>query len=112
MLFASLISEHVDESLRLVNKNRRVGAVWRRHGGPLLVRRLLHGPAPALILLPPTIEGCDVADLLARFIPMLGRFGGSRLKADINRFRDFVMLWPGADLARLDEAALKLGAGP
>jgi subtilisin family serine protease len=110
MLFVALVSEHVDEVLRLVNKNRRVGAVWCGCGGPVLVRRLLHGPQPKAILLPPTIEGCDVAKLLARFIPMLDRFGGSRLKMDISRFRDFVMLWPGADLARLDEAALKLGA--
>jgi hypothetical protein len=86
-----------------------VGAVWQRRGGPLLVRRLLHGPAPEETLLPRAIEGCDVAELLGRFIPMLDRFGGPRLRADIARFGGFAMLWPGGDLARLDAAALEFG---
>jgi hypothetical protein len=104
MLVAALVSEHVDEVLRLVNHNPRVGAVWRRRGGPLLVRRLLYGPPPHEMLMPAAIDGCDVADLLARFIPILGRFGGPRLRSDIARFKRFILLWPGADLARLDEA--------
>jgi hypothetical protein len=112
MLFAALVSEHVDEVLRLLNHNRRVAAVWRRRGGPRLVRRLLHGPPPHETLLPRAIEGCDVADLLARLLPILDRFGGPRLKADIVRFRDFAMLWPGGDLARLDAAALEFTAAP
>ncbi len=108
MLFASLVSEHVDEILRLVNGNRRVGAVWRRNGGPRLVRRLLYGPPPQQTLLPRAVEGCDVATLLSRFIPMLNRFGGPRLKTDIVRFRTFAALWAGGDLERLDEEALRL----
>ena len=110
MLFAALISEHVDEVLRLVNHNPRVGAVWRRHGGPLLVRRLLNGPAPQQTLLPAAIAGCDVSTLLTRFLAILNRFGGPRLKADIVRFRSFVAVWPDADLQRLDDEALRLGA--
>jgi subtilisin family serine protease len=112
MLFASLVSEHVDEVLRLINRNRRVGAVWRRCGGPLLVRRLLYGPPPSEVLLPRVVGGCDMAELLARFIPMLDRFGGPRLKADIARFRDFAQAWPGANLAQLDQAAHKFETGP
>ena len=108
MLFASLVSEHVDEILRLVNNNSRVGAVWRRNGGPLLVRRLLYGPPPQDALLPVTIEGCDVSTLLHRFLTILTRFGGARLQADIVRFRKFAETWPGADLQRLDEEALRL----
>ena len=110
MLFASLVSEHVDEVLRLINTNRRVGAVWRGGGGPLLVRRLLYGPPPLETFLPANIEGCDTAALLDRFIPMLDRFAGPRLKADIVRFRRFAAAWPGCDLARLDQAALEVTA--
>jgi subtilisin family serine protease len=110
MLFASLVSEHVDEVLRLVNHNRRVGAVWRRSGGPLLVRRLLYGPPPQQTLLPGAIEGCDVATLLGRFLAILNRFGGPRLRDDIVRFRSFVELWPDGDFKRLDEEALRLAA--
>jgi hypothetical protein len=110
MLFASLVSEHVDEVLRLVNNNPRVGAVWRRNGGPLLVRRLLYGPPPQEALLPAAIEGCDVCTLLRRLLAILARFGGSRLQADIIRFREFAEAWPGADLQRLDEEALRLAS--
>jgi hypothetical protein len=111
MLFASLVSEHVDEVLRLVNHNPRVGAVWRRNGGPLLVRRLLNGPPPQKTLMPAAIAGCDAAILLGRFLAILTRFGGPRLKADIVRFRSFTGVWPDADLQRLDDEALRLTAG-
>jgi subtilisin family serine protease len=110
-LFASLVSEHVDEVLRLVNENRRVLVVWRRRGGPQLVRRLLHGPALNDTLLPEVIDGHDVAELIAGFVAVLDRFAGPRLRADIARFADFVRLWPGTSLDRLDEAALSYGAG-
>jgi hypothetical protein len=111
MLFASLVSEHVDEVLRLLRQNRRVGAIWQGLGGPALVRRLLNGPAPREHLLPRAIEGFDVAALLGKFVPMLGRFGSPRLRADVARFHEFANLWPGGDLARLDDAALALGGG-
>jgi subtilisin family serine protease len=108
-LFAALVSEHVDEALRLVNENRRVLVVWRRLGGPQLVRRLLHGPAPNDTLLPEVVDGRDVAELLAGFLAVLDRFAGTRLRADIARFADFVRLWPGASLDTLDQAALTYG---
>jgi subtilisin family serine protease len=110
MLFASLVSEHVDEVLRLVNSNRRVGAVWRRNGGPFLVRHLIYGPPSRHTLLPAEIKGCDVAILLGRFLAILSRFGGPRLKADIARFRGFTEVWPAGDLKRLDDEALRLAA--
>lgn len=105
-LFAFLVSEHVDEVLHLVNHNRRVATVWRRNGGPHLVRRLLNGPPPQTTLMPPTVNGYDVTNLLTRFLPQLGRYGGDRMRADIRRFRDFAALWPSADLRELDEEAL------
>ena len=85
MLVAALVSEHVDEVLRLINHNPRVAAVWRRGGGPELVRHLLHGP-PARPLLPAAVEGHAVAGLLERLLPVLDRFGGPRLRGDIARF--------------------------
>jgi subtilisin family serine protease len=109
-LFAALVSEHVDEALRLVNTNRRVLVAWRRLGGPQVVRRLLHGPPPNDTLLPAVVDGRDVAELIAGFVAVLDRFAGPRLRADIARFAGFVRLWPGATLDRLDQAALAYGA--
>jgi hypothetical protein len=51
-----------------------------------------------------------VATLLGRFLAILNRFGGPRLKADIVRFRSFAEVWPDAALQRLDDEALRLAA--
>jgi hypothetical protein len=51
-----------------------------------------------------------VAILLGRFLAILNRFGGPRLKSDIARFRRFAEVWPGGDLERLDDEALRLAA--
>ncbi|HEX2730992.1 MAG TPA: S8 family serine peptidase [Polyangiaceae bacterium] len=112
MLIASLVSEHVDEILRLINKNHKVGAVWRRNGGPLLVRHLLYATRSELTLLPAAVPGCDVRALIPRFLPILRRFGSVRLKADIERFAEFAKIWPGAAVAVLDEHALQLTSTP
>ena len=109
MLAAALISQHVDEILRLINNNPRVGAVWKRQGGPLLVRHLLRSHQTQVTLLPFAVQGCDVGVLIDRFLPILNRFGGERLKTEIACYRHFVQRWPGANLGDLDEEALRLG---
>ena len=112
MLVASLVSEHVDEILRLIRRNKRVGAVWKRNGGPVVVRHLLHATREPTTILPERVKGHDVRSLIPRFLPILSRFGSARLKADIERFGAFVELWPGADLVALDEQALLVAGTP
>ncbi len=111
MLMAALISEHFDQVLRLINNNPRVGTVWRRQGGPLLVRHLLIDQHPEPSLLPPSVDGCDVPLLLRRFLPTLERFGDSNLKLSIAQYSSFVQSWPVADLQSLDQKALELTRG-
>ena len=108
MLMASLISEHFDEVLRLINHNRKVGAVWRREGGPLLARHLLFSHQSPVTPLPAAIDGCNVRGLIGKFIPILKRFGGTKLKQDIDRFASFAHEWPGATVESLDAWALAL----
>lgn len=110
MLAAALVSRHVDEILRLINTNVRVGAVWKRNGGPLLVRHLLYSHRTHVTVLPDAVDGCDVRTLIDRLLPILDRFGGERLRADIAHYRDFVVHWPGADADALDAYAVQLGA--
>ena len=112
MLVSSLVSEHVDEILRLINRNKRVGAVWRRNGGPAVVRHLLYGERSPTTILPARVGGHEVLSLIPRFLPILARFGSARLKADIERFGAFLRLWPSADLAALDQQALLLAEAP
>lgn len=112
MLLASLVSEHVDEVMRLINTTRNVTVVWHKTGGPKLVRHLLSAPATDLVLLPRSVEGFDVLHLFDSFFPVLDRFGSDRLRADLARYTPFVRRWPGADLDQLDAAArLAIGRG-
>ncbi|MBF6222800.1 S8 family serine peptidase [Nocardia abscessus] len=111
MLLAALASAHVDEILRLINGNRRAAVVWRRNGGHRLVRHLLYRPTTGDVLVPRSIDGCDAAVLIERFTVILEWFGSARLRADLERFRDFLAVGPGSELARLDQVALAYGGG-
>ena len=110
MLFASLVSEHVDEVLWLINHDRRVSVAWRRGGGHLLVRRLLHGPADRTCSSRPRSRATTSASLLRRFTAVLARARRSaRLRCDVARFGGFAAgLARAHDLRHLDEAALGL----
>jgi hypothetical protein len=112
MLMAALLSEHFDEVLRLINHNRRVGTVWRREGGPVLARHLLFHHGAQTSLLPAALEGCDVRTLIRRFLPILERFGGAKLRRDVRCYAAFADSWPGASVQLLDERALALKGTP
>ncbi|MGB3443742.1 MAG: S8 family serine peptidase [Actinophytocola sp.] len=100
-LAAALISEHVDEVVRLVNTERRVIVAWHRMHGPVLLRLLL-GDVDREVLVPRTLDGVPVADGLARLLDELARAGSAALRAAIVRYRTFVLTLPGARLADLD----------
>ncbi len=53
-LCAALVSQHFDEVKRLIDTNRRVAAVWQRHGGPALVRGIAFADRPAR-----STDSCD-----------------------------------------------------
>lgn len=100
-LAAALISEHVDEVVRLVNAERRVIVAWHRMHGPILLRLLLNDVGKD-VLVPRTLAGQPVADGLARLLDELARAGSPALRAAVARHRTFVLGLPGASLADLD----------
>ena len=100
-----LISTHVDEVRRLIDYNRRVGAIWRGRGGHQLVRHLLrttHIDGTAVV--PASIEGFDMRDLFTRMFKLLARYGGEDLRGDIRRYREVFVNFPGVRLDELDTA--------
>ena len=103
-LCAFLISTHFDEVKRLIDTNRRVAAVWQRHGGPLLVRRIVLGEEDADPPLPERIGHRPVQALIDRLVAILERYGSGTLKADVARYRAFVRRLPGLKLADIDTA--------
>jgi subtilisin family serine protease len=101
LLAAALISEHVDEVVRLVNTERRVIVAWHRMHGPVLLRLLL-GDVDREVLVPRTLDGVPVADGLARLLDELARAGSPALRATIGRHRTFALALPGARIEDLD----------
>jgi len=101
-LLAALISEHVDEVLRLVNTDRRVMIAWHRMDGPVLLRLLLRS-AGREVPVPRTLDGKPVADGLARLLDALARAGSPGLRAAVVTYRGVVLAVPGARLSDLDD---------
>ena len=58
--YVSAVRRHLPEIRRLVNQNRRVGAVWQRNGGPLLVRAVLRAVTDSDCHLPTEICGMPI----------------------------------------------------
>ncbi len=103
-LCAFLISTHFDEVKRLIDTNRRVAAVWQRHGGPSLVRRIVLGEENPDPPLPERIGDRPVLVLIDRLVAILERYGSAALKADAARYRDFIRRLPGLRIADIDTA--------
>jgi subtilisin family serine protease len=108
-LCAALVSQHFDEVKRLIDNNRRVAAVWQRHGGPALVRDIAFADRPPDPPIPATLDAGDSGTLVASLLRVLLRFGGDQLRADIVRHASLVQALPGASWIELDRL---LGARP
>jgi hypothetical protein len=108
-LCAALVSQHFDEVKRLIDTNRRVAALWRRHGGPGLVRGFVFADG---IPDPPVPLGLSTGasrELLGRFLTVLLRFGGAELRADIARYAALAQALPGASWDDLDRFVARNG---
>jgi hypothetical protein len=101
-LVAALVSTHVDEVRRLIDQNKRVAVVWRRGGGPTILRHLLERPRGAVPLLPAEVESFPLKDLLDRLMKVLSRFGSETLRLDVERWGELVLAAPGSDIDALD----------
>jgi hypothetical protein len=80
-LGADTVRTHQEEVARLVTTHRRMGAVWRRNGGPELVEhglRMLHLHDHPM---PPAIGGRPLSECLSRIQHAFERFGSPALAA-------------------------------
>ncbi len=98
-LYASLVSRHVDEVLRLINTNRRVATVWHRNGGPSLVRAALAiAENPSVAEIPDAANGELLAPQLGRILDSWRRYATPGFIADIDRYRADILALPGRPL--------------
>jgi subtilisin family serine protease len=101
-LFAALVSLHFDEVKRLIDTNRRVGAVWQRQGGPALVRSIVFSDVPPDPPVPSALATAQASHPLHRVLLLLSRYGSEALRADIARYADLLQALPGASWDELD----------
>ena len=97
-LVFALVSEHLNEGIRLVNTDRRVTVAWHRMGGPHLLRTVADARGDVPTQVPDEIDGRDVATGLDRFLDALSDAGSLRLRTDIERHRVLLLSLPGLDL--------------
>jgi hypothetical protein len=84
--FADVLQFHFPEGVRLVNKNRRVAAVWHRSGGPEIFNAVLRVVQFRNERLPAEINGRPFADCLRRIQQVLTRYASPRFSEDLNRY--------------------------
>ena len=102
-LVAALVSTHVDEVRRLIDTNKRVAVVWRRGGGPTILRHLIERPRDdASAVCRSRSTSFSLRTLLERLMKVFARFGGEALRGDVARWGDLVLAAPGSDLDTLD----------
>ena len=90
--------DHQQEIRALIDRNRKVAAVWRRAGGPALVQaflRALRAPSEAL---PVVVNGLPMAACLDRIGAVLTKYGSAALGAELARLRARVPLVGGLSL--------------
>jgi subtilisin family serine protease len=86
---AAAVSRHFSEVRRLINSNRRIATMWHRATGPFLLRRLVHGalnPEADVSMTDPSER-----QYLDRFFDQLRRYGSTRLRDRIDRYRSAVL---------------------
>lgn len=104
-VFAALASLHADEVRQLVRTHRRMAAVWRRNGGPTLVRAVMASLDDPDRPLPTEIGGVPAAERMGHILDGLARYASPALAADATRHRELIQSLAGTSpnqlLARL-----------
>jgi subtilisin family serine protease len=100
-MYAALISRYFSETRGLIRSNRRVGAVWQRVGGPLLIGQLLQRVFEPDRPLPRTLNDAALSTAVDRFLRVLHRYGSPDLCRDIDRHGGMVAALEGRSLNRI-----------
>jgi hypothetical protein len=86
ILINMLIERNINEILRLVNHDHETTILWRRNSGPEILRQL-----DMCDSIPADICGKKLPELLDTLGNMLYKHGSSQIRADLIRYRDFIL---------------------
>jgi hypothetical protein len=79
----ALFRKNEREVVRLVNRNRRVAAVWQRNNGPTILHEVLRAARDGEHRLPRQVAGVPLEKRLLAISTMFARFGSSQLRDDL-----------------------------
>lgn len=86
--YLSLFKIHENEVRVLVNTNKKVAALWRRHGGPVLLHHLIRVAQFPDRRLPQDIGKQSWRECILKISEAFQKHGSERLQRDIDRARD------------------------
>jgi hypothetical protein len=81
--YARLARRHFPETQAMINKNRRVAAVWARNGGPQILQGLIDSMQSPEQAIPSHVNGRPLPQCLAGIQQILIRHGSPALAADL-----------------------------
>lgn len=106
--YAETVRRHIPEVQDLINKNNRVGAIWRRYGGNQIVASFLELVQYTERTLPGKIDERPIAVCLRKIEKALLRYGSAALGEDLKRlgplFMESIGLTYAQMLSRLEAA--------
>jgi hypothetical protein len=86
MRYSQLLQRHFSEAHALVNRNRRVAAVWARNGGPQIVQGMIGVLQSPNHLIPAQIDGRPLPECLTRIQQAFMRYGSLELSSDLHKY--------------------------
>jgi hypothetical protein len=86
-LMTALWLRHSSELNRLVNGNRKVGALWRRNSGPAIFQQAIRLAEVPEAAIPETIDGRSVDQCVLNIFDVFARYGSEPLQADLRAHR-------------------------
>jgi hypothetical protein len=98
--YAALVREHFAEAQSLVNRNRRVAAVWRRNGGTHLLQHVLDLAQRPGGSFPAQLGGKPLAECLARIQAIFERYASPAFATDLRRYGSALGLLAGLTYAQ------------
>lgn len=98
-LASALFEQHAREVRDLVTTNKRVGAVWRRQGGPEIAQVIFRSLSGREEQLPPDMDGQPLEQRVRRICDCISKYATPELRRDLKRYGPVVGSWSGLTLS-------------
>lgn len=99
--YAEIVRRHHDEVRTLIRTNRRVGAMWKRHGGQAILQAALDAVALPDAPIPRAVAQRPLAESVARIAAVFRRYGSAALARDATVYEPLLSALSGRSYNQL-----------